>query len=355
MRFNSGSFPIFSLAAILGFRRMLLTGCAAVLGACGGGVGGDEAATGPSDPAVAANWTPKLSAGMVLDPLAASPAAIHSEYPSIHLDATGKTHMLYAEFGADRVWTLKDAILVDPGSGVLKMQTTGALQWTSQPLHRGNTAWPHVTNHQGVYYLVYSAASEPGVAYNGLYLARSNDGIRWTETERIWSGIALDPLLMPPEPGETMFKIYFTSRVEGDDRLLSITGQPGQSWGEPAVQVTERAEGTTGMYTLAGTRLDGKLMLLLEQGGSGWNRLELFCRIDDAWAIVTDAPVAVGVPAPARDAIRYGYWLPAVTSSGQGFSALYNGVKSFGVESGGSILAADMRLSVPAAKLSRCE
>lgn len=353
MRFNSCNLR-FSFPAVIGwFSRKLLTCGIAFLGACGGG--GDKAATGQSDPGVAANWTPKLSAGMILDPFAANPVAIHSEYPSIHLDATGKTHLLYAEFGADRVWALKDAILADPGSGTLKLQTTGALQWTAQPLHRGNTAWPHVTNHQGVYYLVYSAASEPGGAYDGLYLARSNDGIRWTEVEKIWSGIALDPLLMPPEPGETMFNIFFTSRVGGEDRLLSIIGQPGQSWGAPALQVTERAVGTTGMYTLAATRLDGKLVLLLEQGGSGWNRLELFCRVGDVWAIVTDAPVAVGVPARARDAIRYGYWLPAVTYSDQEFSALYNGVTSFGVESGGSILATKMRLSVPAANLSRCQ
>lgn len=350
MRFNPGTLPFSLPVVISGFSRVLLACGVALLSACGGG-GGEVA----PDPRAAANWAPKLSAGMILDPFAVSPVAIHSEYPSIHLDTAGKTHLLYTEFGADRVWVLKDAILADSGSGTLKLQSTGTLQWTAQPLHRGNTAWPHVTNHQGVYYLVYSAASGPGGAYDGLYLARSDDGIRWTEAEKIWSGTALDPLLMPPEPGQTKFSIYFTSRVEGDDRLLSITGQPGQSWGAPAVQVTERAEGTTGMYTLAGTRLDGKLVLLLEQGGSGWNRLELFCRVDDAWVIVTDAPVAVGVPAPARDAIRYGYWLPAVTSSGQEFSVLYNGVTSFGVESGGSILAANLRLSVPAANLSRCE
>jgi hypothetical protein len=287
-----------------------------------------------------ANASQKTSVSvMLVDPWQRPAGTMHSEYPSRHVDAFGRTRLLFSEFGPDRRWRLKDATLASDGAPVERVDDLAM----EAPLpFAGNAAFPHVTTWRGRWYLVFSAANGPEDTYDGLYLSSSADGSTWSRPERIHSGNGLDPMLFAPEHEDGPFAVFFTVSApeRGFNAIVGIEGRPGGTWTEPRPLLTPSFPGD-GMYTIAGSRMAGRKVFAVERSQD----VELYCIEGGEMVRMLAQPLLTNAPGTARNSIRYGFWLPPEVSPGQEVAVLSNGIQAYGAESGGAVFAGT--LSIP--------
>lgn len=286
-------------------------------------------------------WNAVFPDGPVIEPHDISKTTLHAEYPSFHIDALGRPHVLLTKFDETGRWVLIDALVSRSPGAPDSISQFNIINFSGTKRYFGNAAWPNVTLYRGRYLMVFSAATEFASSYDAIFIAQSDDGISWEEPIKIYSGAAYDPTFLPPTPSRPSVRLVFTKNQVASklNSVNLIESRDLTNWSNAREVWSNYSNLETGAYTLAATQLRSKTIVFIETGDRISNDLNAYCFNDHDSLTLIQQSLFHGQNSDSPQSIKYGFWIPSAIDPAKATTILYNGIKTFGAEQGGSIFS----------------